>query len=144
MEKIHKETFQEVKTAININNGKIGFSTDVWTNVATEAYLSVRCHYITDDWDMQSICLTTMLMQEEHTASNTAEMLEELVASYEIWPRKITAVVQENSAKVVAATYILEEKHGRSSVHCRGHILQFVINSAWMYQSTEKALGAER
>ena len=76
------KTFQEVKTAFSINYVRIALSTDVGMNVPSEAYLSITWHYITNDWDIQLICLTTILMQEEHTTSEIAEMLEELVTSY--------------------------------------------------------------
>uniref|UniRef100_G3PNR8 Uncharacterized protein n=1 Tax=Gasterosteus aculeatus TaxID=69293 RepID=G3PNR8_GASAC len=139
MERKYEVTFTEVKTAINTNNSKLALTTDVWKSVATEAYLGVTCHYITDDWNMQSICLTTMPLQDRHTASNIAEWLEQVVARFEIPPRKIIAIVHDNGANIVAAANILEEKHG-----CTGHTLQLVINAALKYPGIEKAVGAAR
>ncbi|KAF1377125.1 hypothetical protein PFLUV_G00197320 [Perca fluviatilis] len=144
MERKYEETFKEVKTAINPNNSKLALTTDIWTSVATEAYLGVTCHYITDDWDMQSICLTTMPLQDRHTASNIAEWLEQVVARFEIPPSKIIAIVRDNGANIVAAANILEEKHGWSSVRCTGHTLQLVINAALKHPSIDKAVGAAR
>ena len=100
MERKYEQTFNEVKTALNNgNNSKLAFPTDVWTSVAIEAYLGVTCHYITDDWDMKSICLTTMPLQDRHTGSNIAEWLEEVVARFEIPPSNIIAIVHDNGAK---------------------------------------------
>ncbi len=144
VERKYEETFKEVKTAINTNNSKLALTTDVWTSVATEAYLGITCHYITDDWDMQSFCLTTMPLQDRHTASNIAEWLEQVVARFEIPPSKIIAIVHDNGANIVAAANILEEKHGWSSVRCTGHTLQLVINTALKHPSIEKAVGAAR
>jgi hypothetical protein len=145
MERKYEETFNEVKTALNNgNNSKLAFPTDVWTSVAIEAYLGVTCHYITDDWDMKSICLTTMPLQDRHTGSNIAEWLEEVVARFEIPPSNIIAIVHDNGANVVAAARILEEKNGWSSVRCTGHTLQLVINAALKHPSIEKAVGAAR
>lgn len=33
----YKETFQEVKTVVNISNIKTALTTNIWTSVATEA-----------------------------------------------------------------------------------------------------------
>lgn len=129
-----------MKTAINSNNSKLALTTDVWTSVATEAYLGVTCHYITDDWNMQSICLTTMPLQDRHTASNIAEWLEQVVARLEIPHSKIIVIVHDNGANIVAAANILEEKHGWSSVRCTGHTLQLVINAALKYPGIKKKL----
>ncbi|XP_035981203.1 zinc finger BED domain-containing protein 1-like [Fundulus heteroclitus] len=144
MERKYEETFKKVKTAINTNNSKLALTTDIWTSVATEAYLGVTCHYITDDWDMQSISLTTMPLQDRHTASNIAEWLEQVVDRFEIPPSKIIAIVHDNGANIVAAANILEEKHGWSSVRCTGHTLQLVINAALKNPSIEKAVRAAR
>ncbi|XP_053268172.1 tRNA (cytosine(38)-C(5))-methyltransferase isoform X1 [Pleuronectes platessa] len=145
MERKYEQTFNAVKTALNNgNNSKLALTTDVWTSVAIEAYLGVTCHYITDDWEMKSICLTTMPLQDRHTGSNIAEWLEEVVARFEIPPSNIIAVVHDNGANVVAAARILEEKNGWSSVRCTGHTLQLVINAALKHPSIEKAVGAAR
>ncbi|CAM4573621.1 unnamed protein product [Leuciscus chuanchicus] len=113
-------------------------------DVATEAYLGVTCHYIIDDWEMQSICLTTLPLQDRHTASIIAEWLEQVVARFEIPPSKIIAIVHDNGANIVAAANILEEKHGWFSVRCTGHTLQLVINAALKHPSIEKPVGAAR
>ncbi|KAL7854971.1 hypothetical protein SRHO_G00033500 [Serrasalmus rhombeus] len=144
MERKYEETFKEVRTVINTNHSKLALTADIWTSVANEAYLGITCHYITDDWDMQSICLTTMPLQDRHTASNIAEWLEEVVARFEIPASKIIAIVHDNGANVVAAANILVEKHGWSSVRCTGHTLQLVINAALKHPSIEKAIGATR
>ncbi|KAA0721473.1 hypothetical protein E1301_Tti020703 [Triplophysa tibetana] len=137
MERQYEETFKEVKTAINTNNSKLALTTDVWTSVATEAYLGITCHYITDDWDMQSFCLTTIPLQDRHNASNIAEWLPEIP------PSKIIAIVHDY-ANIVVAANILEEKHGWSSVRCTGHTLQLVINTALKHPTIEKAVVAAR
>lgn len=93
---------------------------------------------------MQSICLTTMPLQDRHTASNIKEWLEQVVARFEIPPSKIIATVHDNGANIVAAANILEEKQGWSSVHCTGHTLLLVINAALKHPNTEKAVGAAR
>lgn len=137
MEKKYQDTFQEVKIAIKANNSKITLTTDIWTSVTTEAYLSITCHYINDDWDMESICHTTMSLQDRHTGSNIAESLEEVARRFEIPPSNIITIVHDNGANVMAAANIMEEKHGWSSVRCTGHTLQLMINSALKHPSTD-------
>ena len=93
---------------------------------------------------MKSICLTAMALRERHSASNTAEWLEEVVARSEIPPSKIIAIVHDNGANIVAAAKVLMEKHGWSSVHCAGYTLQLVINSSLKHSNIEKAVGVAR
>lgn len=75
--------------------------------MATEAYLGVTCHFLGEDWEMKSFSLTTMPLEERHTAANIADWLEETTAKFEIPFEKVKAVVHDNGANVVAAAKIL-------------------------------------
>ncbi|XP_053713114.1 zinc finger BED domain-containing protein 6-like isoform X2 [Synchiropus splendidus] len=108
----------------------VALTTDVWTSVPAEAYLGVMCHFVGEDWSMQSYSLSTTLLEDGHTAEIIAEWLESVVASFDISPDKINAVVHDNSANVVAAVKILSDKHGWTSVACAGHTLNLVVECA--------------
>lgn len=56
-----------VKDALKSTKNKIALTADAWTSVATEAYLGISCHFISDDWELTSLCLTTMPLEERHT-----------------------------------------------------------------------------
>ncbi|XP_044155622.1 E3 SUMO-protein ligase ZBED1-like [Bufo gargarizans] len=144
MERKYRETFQHVTDTINHNESRIALTADIWTSVATEAYLGITCHYIGDDWKMNSICLTTMPLEERHTAAHIAEWLEEVLERFQIPPKKIIALVHDNAANMVAAANILEEKHGWSSIRCTGHTLQLVINGAMKNAVIDRAVSAAR
>lgn len=53
----------------------IALTTDIWTSVATEAYLGVTCHFLGEDWEMESYSLIKIPLEERHTAANIAEWL---------------------------------------------------------------------
>jgi len=54
MERKYQEALQKIKSAINTTNSRMALTTDIWTSVATEAYLGITCHYIGNDWKMTS------------------------------------------------------------------------------------------
>ncbi|MCI4377132.1 hypothetical protein PGIGA_G00200130, partial [Pangasianodon gigas] len=118
MKRKYQETFQKVKGDINNSENRIALTADIWTSVATEAYLGITCHYIGDEWKMMSVCLTTMPLEDRHTATNIAEWLEDVVTKFEIPTEKIIAIVHDNGANIVAAANILEKKFGWIST-CR-------------------------
>uniref|UniRef100_A0A8C1N977 HAT C-terminal dimerisation domain-containing protein n=1 Tax=Cyprinus carpio TaxID=7962 RepID=A0A8C1N977_CYPCA len=144
MERKYQEAFQKIKSAINTTNSRMALTTDIWTSVATEAYLGITCHYIGNDWKMTSVCLTTMPLEDRHTSTNIAEWLEEVAVKFEIPSEKICAIVHDNGANIVAAAKLLEEKHGWSSIRCTGHTLQLVINAALKNTGIQRAVGAAR
>lgn len=132
-----KETIKEVKSALTL-------TADVWTSHATEAYLGVSCHFISEDWEMKTLNLATMPLEERHSGVNIMTWLEEVIAKYDILPTKIKAVVHDNGSNIVAAMQMLEEKHGWASVRCSGHTLQLIVNNALKEPSISRAVGAAR
>ncbi|KAM8766859.1 E3 SUMO-protein ligase ZBED1-like [Acanthopagrus schlegelii] len=144
MEKKYEVIKTKMKQALQETNS-IALTTDIWTSIATEAYMGVTCHYIGKNWNMVSHSLTTMPLEERHTASNIAEWIEEVTAKFDIPAKKIKAVVHDNGANVVAAAKILEERHGWASVRCAGHTLNLVVqNSLKYHQAISKCVAAAR
>ncbi|KAK0134110.1 Zinc finger BED domain-containing protein 1 [Merluccius polli] len=128
MEKKHQEIKEKLKVVLK-ETECVALTTDIWTSVATEAYLGVTCHFLGEDWEMKSLSLTTMPLEERHTAANIADWLEETTAKFQIPFEKVKAVVHDNGANVVAAARILRERHGWASVRCAGHTLNLVVQS---------------
>ncbi|KAF0021356.1 hypothetical protein F2P81_026391 [Scophthalmus maximus] len=66
---------------------------------------------------MESYSLTTMTLEEKHTAANIEEWSEDVISKFVIPPEKIKAVVHGNGADVLVAVNILAGKHAM----CRSH-----------------------
>ncbi|XP_049333290.1 E3 SUMO-protein ligase ZBED1-like [Astyanax mexicanus] len=144
MEAKYEATLGKVKESLKSTKNKISLTADAWTSVATEAYLGITCHFISDEWELNSFCLTTLPLEERHTGSNIAAWIEQTVEMFEIPPKKIMALVHDNGSNMVLAANILQEKHGWISVHCAGHTLQLIVNNALKHPQISKALGASR
>ncbi|XP_057208474.1 E3 SUMO-protein ligase ZBED1-like [Triplophysa rosa] len=144
MEQKYEKTCQKVKETIQEGRSFIALTADIWTSLATEAYLGVTCHFITEDWKMKTLTLATMPLDERHTGANIATWLEEVVAKFNISVDNIKAVVHDNGSNIVAAMKLLAEKHNWVSVRCAGHTLQLIVNSSLKDTSISKALGAAR
>lgn len=129
MEKKHEEITEKLKVVLK-ETECVALTADIWASVATEAYLGVTCHFLGEDWEMKSFSLTTMPLEERHTAANIADWLEETTAKFQIPFEKVKAVVHDNGANVVAAATILRERHGWASLRCAGHILNLVVQNA--------------
>ncbi|XP_076849046.1 E3 SUMO-protein ligase ZBED1-like isoform X2 [Brachyhypopomus gauderio] len=145
MEKKYVATFERVKTKLKNVTSKITLTTDAWTSIATEAYLGVTCHFVNQDWELTSYSLTTMPLEERHTAENIAGWVEKTAEKFGFSLSDVLAIVHDNAANVVAALRILEEKYGVASHRCAGHTFQLVINHALKKDpQINKTLGAAR
>ncbi|XP_040261635.1 E3 SUMO-protein ligase ZBED1-like [Bufo bufo] len=146
--KIMEKKYEDIKGKLTNTlkeTDSIALTTDIWTSVATEAYLGVTCHFLGKDWEMESYSLTTIPLEERHTAANIAEWLEDVIVIFGIPAKKVKAVVHDNGANVVAAMKILQEKHGWASVRCAGHTLNLVVQSALKnHQAISKCVACVR
>ena len=78
MRRINK-MYGEVKGVVEkgLNNvNDVAITTDGWTSLATESYVTVTVHYITKEWQMKSAVLDTSELDEHHSAENLAIRLE--------------------------------------------------------------------
>ena len=52
---------------------------DLWTSVATESYLTVTYHFLSEQWKMKSVISGTLPLSESHTTTNIVAWIKELV-----------------------------------------------------------------
>ena len=106
----------------------LSWTTDMWTSIANEAYLTVFAHYISSEWKLQSYVLATSAFPERHTAAEIAHKLVDITDDYKI-TSKVLHVVHDQGANMVAAIEILEVDKGWTSLRCTAHCLQLCINA---------------
>ncbi len=105
-------------------------TTDTWTSVATESYLTITVHYVSKDWFMRSHVLGIMLLEERHTGENLSKWMLKMAGKFKIDPSRIVAVVHDNASNIVCAMNLLKQSHGWESVRCSAHTLQLAVHSA--------------
>lgn len=125
--------------------GSVSFTTDIWTSQATEGYISLTAHWLTDDWQSVSWCLGTVAFPERHTAQNIADKFVELMESFGVPTSAQVALVHDQAANMELAGAILEtDLPDFSSVTCAAHRLQNVIKQGLDTPAISKLLGAAR
>ncbi|KAM3867730.1 E3 SUMO-protein ligase ZBED1-like [Diretmus argenteus] len=107
---------------------KLALTTDCWTALTTESYITVTSHFIDADWDLQSNVLVTESLPVWHTAVNLSEKLTSVVESWGLTGR-ILACVHDNASNIVAANSATSVPWG--SVPCYAHTLQLAINDGF-------------
>lgn len=82
LEKEYQSVFDDLKENLK-RSSKITLTTDAWTSIATEAYLGVTCDYINENWEMVSIVLCTLPLEDRHTGDNIALWIEKVAEKFE-------------------------------------------------------------
>ena len=87
----HKfETCKKLKKHLEFEASSIALTTEIWTSMATEAYMTVNTHYIDPSWKLQSFVLESLSFPERHTGVNIAEKLREVGETWGIIGEVIT------------------------------------------------------
>lgn len=98
-------------------------TTDMWSSSNMTPYMSLTIHYITADWTLQSKCLETRYIPENHTADVLAEAIKSALADWELDEGKMACITTDNGANIVAAIRNL----GWPWLNCFGHNLHLAV-----------------
>ena len=98
------------------------FTTDAWTSMATEGYITTTVHFIdTKSITLQSRVLDTNRMLESHTAVNLAE---EMKRTIEKWGPIDPCAVSDNAKNIMSACDLCEYPH----FGCGAHTLNLIVS----------------
>ena len=91
----------EVKSAFQakLDNGDLDFfsgTTDLWTSAVNDPYLTFTCHFIDRNWELQSFCLQTHYMPEDHTADNIQEALSDTLQVWKLDASKLVGITTDS------------------------------------------------
>ncbi|XP_078495159.1 LOW QUALITY PROTEIN: E3 SUMO-protein ligase ZBED1-like [Ciona intestinalis] len=104
----------------------MGITTDMWTSIRNDSYITVTVHWITDDWKMMHGVLTTECMTEANTAENLSLRLTNVLAQYRIVSNKISATVTDNGRNIKKAVDLLDDW---TQLSCFVHTLQLCVKA---------------
>ncbi|KAK0150377.1 Zinc finger BED domain-containing protein 1 [Merluccius polli] len=134
--------YKEVKTNVLECLGlaeKVGLTCDAWTSRATESYVTITVHHITDEWKLESCVLQTRAMYDSHTGENIAALLKEAVAEWQL-DTKDPVLVTDNAANM----HVAAELAGMSHIRCFAHSLNLASQKALKVPAVDRLLGRIR
>ena len=68
-----------LKEKLSQNVQAFALTTDIWTSLSNEAYLSLTVHFISPEWDLNCCVLATSSFPGQHTDINIAEKIKDIV-----------------------------------------------------------------
>ena len=100
-------------------------TTDLWSSGA-HLYISYTMHYVTD-WKLESSCLQTHFLPEDHTGENLAEAKEATLAAWDLTAsRQVCLTTDDNATNCINAAEQLQWSH----LSCFSHNLHLAITKA--------------
>ena len=138
--KMMEDCTEQVKKEIEGING-IGLTTDAWTSLATESYITYTAHYITKEWEMKSRVLSTHSTEERHTADNLAADMKANEQKWGINKLLFDSIyVHDNATNVTKAPKIMD----KLGIGCLAHTINLAAISATSIEQVTKILNRAR
>lgn len=118
LEKEMKDDLKEAAAAVAI-------TTDIWTSLANDAYISMTASYITPQWIMKTPTLADSQLTERHTKEVIIEKLDTLTTEWGI-KDKVVACVHDAASNMKETT----ANNDWEDVGCSAHKLHLVVTAA--------------
>ena len=100
-------------------------TTDTWTSLCVENYMTVTAHYVDKEWCFKSILLECFNFPQQHTAENIRNELLTILQNWNVSER-VHTVVTDNARNVTAAVKLTGWNH----LPCLAHTLNLVVQDA--------------
>jgi hypothetical protein len=107
------------------NASAIAVTTDIWTSMANEAYISFTASYISPQWKLVIPTLVNEAFSDRHTGASIGTHLGDIAKEWGI-ERKVTAVVHYGASNMTDAGGV----NGWTDVGCAAHKLHLVVTGA--------------
>ena len=118
---------------------RVALTCDGWTSRATDSYVTLTSHFISNEWALVSNVLQTRALHESHTGSNIANLLKEAMNEWGL-EDKVPAIVTDNAANMLLAVSLIECLH----VGCFAHVLNLASQAALKIPAVSRLLGRVR
>ncbi len=99
-------------------------TTNGWTLINSECYMSITAHFIDEDCRYQSYLLDCFRYEEKNSAENLAAEIKTILTEWGLI-HKVNAVVSDNAANVTAAIRLRSWRH----IPCFANMLNLVVQA---------------
>ncbi|XP_060583389.1 E3 SUMO-protein ligase ZBED1-like [Ruditapes philippinarum] len=135
---MYESVKKRVVAELGIAHG-VGLTSDGWTSRSTESYETITCHFISQDWIIESRILQTRTLSESHTAQNLCENLKDAIEEWGLVDN-VQGIVTDNAANMTLAVRMT----GIPNIRCFAHSLNLASQKALTVPSISKLLGKVR
>ena len=113
------------------NVSSISLTTDIWTSLANDSYISLSAHWLSSSWETSTCILATTEFPGSHTGVAISEKITELSEDFGI-RSKVSVIVHDQAANMNLSLRLLQESEdGRQleSLPCNAHKLQLCLKA---------------
>ena len=138
--KVLPEAYSEVRTAVErqlVTAEKCTVTTDLWTSQYQQrSYISLTVHFIDRNFTLQSKCLQTLEVPQDHDAASLKDVISTMLSNWKI-KDKVCGGITDNGSNIVSAFRLLKIDH----FPCIAHTLQLAVNKGLKVARVQRIIG---
>ncbi|XP_034597554.1 putative AC transposase [Setaria viridis] len=124
---------EDVKASLQCISSRLSVTLDFWTSYEKILYMSVRCHWIDENWVSQKVLLDVCRIPYPCTGSKILQVLTDVLVTYNIDSR-VLACTHNNSQHSIDACHELEQELKSRKLHfcyipCAARTLKVIIEA---------------
>ncbi|XP_042408959.1 zinc finger BED domain-containing protein RICESLEEPER 2-like [Zingiber officinale] len=136
IKKIYGVEFGRLHTELLACPGRICLTSDAWTSIATDGYLSLTAHYVNKNWVLQKRILNFSYIPPPHTGVALAEKIYSLACDWGIEKKLFSITLDNASANDVCVEILKTQLRLKNAlifdgilfyVRCCAHILNLIV-----------------
>ena len=101
-------------------------TTDCWTSHATQSFIGITIHFITNKFHLKSYALTNKELSISHSAENLAAAFEKVLEEWGLTQNNVACVTTDNAANIDNA---VSDILGWPHLGCFGHTLNLAVKA---------------
>ena len=97
---MHTQLMKKVKQILE-EAKYISFTTDIWTSISNDAFMSLTAHCLENMFVQKTAVLQVAPFPESHTSANIKYPIEDVLHEFNILGSKIHLIARDNGANIV-------------------------------------------
>ena len=110
---VYNETFNNIKELIAKAPKTVAMTTDMWTDkYLRRSYITFTLHFTTPDFELHSLVLRTVVLNDAHTGENIKKLMEETINKFSLQDKKIVYITDQGTNIVKACRLAGVDRYG--------------------------------
>ncbi|KAJ4970007.1 hypothetical protein NE237_003106 [Protea cynaroides] len=133
--KWHTRESKRIKDFLNSFNGRVSLTSDLWTFITHDSYISLTCNYIDADWVLHKKLLRFCIMPPPHTGVHICDIVSNMLLDWGIEKKLFSITLDNASANLSFIDYLRQNLILKNALVCGGvffhnrctHILNLIV-----------------